>query len=707
MSPFWRGIAHFDKSRIHTWIALRNSLAVTIPLAVAVALGQPGPGLVAAIGALNVAYSDGVDPYFFRARRMAAASILVALAVALGGIAAGHLLFDVLLMALCAFAAGMMVAAGQTAADIGGITLVTLIVFSTHPMSPRDALSSGVLALAAGLLQMLFALALWPLRRRTPERRALAAFYAELARHASSPARATEAPPASQESTEAQNQLALLGGSTSLEAERYLSLLSQAERIRLALLSLSRLYIRLGREGAADRQPPIDRALDLASRVLASIAQSLYAGEPAHPQADLLDGLQSIAESYRDDTAAAESPETGALLRDARWQLEALAGQLRSAVDLTAHLSPAGAEAFARRESAQPWSLRLTGPLAMLRANLSLQSAAFRHALRLSICVAAGEALSHLVGWQRSYWIPMTIAIVLRPDFSGTFSRGVLRLLGTLIGLALATGLFHVLSPSPGVTVALIFLLTFLMRSLGTANYGLFVMALSALIVLLFALTGVAPAQVIAARGVNTFVGGAIALLAYALWPTWERQLIGEALARLWDAYRQYFDSIRDAYMEPADPRHAQRDRARLAARLARSNLEASAARLRAEPGVSPACLSALDAILANSHRFIHAVMSLEAGLARSRPVPARPAFRKLAADIGRTLELLAAAHRGSPVDPSQLPALRQDHHELLRSGDPQIDRYELVNIETDRITNSLNTLAEETLMWVNACYPR
>ena len=39
----------------------------------------------------------------------------------------------------------------------------------------------------------------------------------------------------------------------------------------------------------------------------------------------------------------------------------------------------------------------------------------------------------------RSYWLAMTIALVLKPDFGSTFSRGILRLAGTYVGLFVAT----------------------------------------------------------------------------------------------------------------------------------------------------------------------------------------------------------------------------------------------------------------------------
>jgi uncharacterized membrane protein YccC len=231
------------------------------------------------------------------------------------------------------------------------------------------------------------------------------------------------------------------------------------------------------------------------------------------------------------------------------------------------------------------------------------------------------------------------------------------------------------------------------------------VTALTGLVVLLFALSGTPPSEVIAARALNTVAGGFIALAAYRAWPTWERTQVPEALARLLDAYRGYFQAIRDAYVEPGLERDAafltRLDDVREAGRLARSNLEASVARLRGEPGVPPERLTAVHTILANSHRLIHAMMALEAGLLRSEPVPARAAFRTFANDVDGTLYFLAAYLRGTPFHEGDLPDLREDHRALLQAGDPTAERYRLVNVETDRVTNSLNTLALEILHWV------
>jgi uncharacterized membrane protein YccC len=301
----------------------------------------------------------------------------------------------------------------------------------------------------------------------------------------------------------------------------------------------------------------------------------------------------------------------------------------------------------------------------------------------------------------------MTVAIVLKPDFTTTFTRGVLRLAGTFAGLALATVLFHAISPTPVTLAVGIAVFVFLMRWAGPANYGVMVTALTALVVLLFATTGVAPAELIAARALFTVVGGTIALAAYRVWPTWERTQVPEALARLLDAYRAYFQTVRDAYLHPGVERDAafaaRLEEARQSGRLARTTLEASVARLRLEPGVAAARLTTLQAILANSHRFIHAAMALEAGLFRSQPVPARPQFATFANNVDSTLYFLAAYLRGVPVEPGDLPDLREDHRALVQSGASHVERYELVNVETDRVTNSLNTLSVELIQWVGS----
>jgi uncharacterized membrane protein YccC len=699
---FWRTVVRFQAEKIAPLLAARNTLGIALPLAAGVALGSVPAALIATIGALNVSYSDSYDPYLQRARRMVASSVLVGVAVFAGALCGHYNGVAVLAAGAWAFAAGLLVALSTSAADLGVISLVTLVVFTARPLPLKQAALSVALALAGGLFQTVLALAFWPVRRHVPERRALASLYSELSRAAASPLQVFEAPPASAQSTQAQAALAPLGD-FSIDSERYRFLLSQAERARVTLFSLARLRIRIEREGpTSPERALLDRYLATASRILKSIGDALPEGQVTSAPPAELEVLQVLTDDLRPQhEAESDRSEWTATLNDAGFQMDALTGQLRSAIDLTASAAPAGMDAFVLRELRMPWRLRLHGTWATLHANLSLRSAACRHAVRLSACVALGDAFARSFELRRSYWLPMTIAIVLKPDFTATFSRGVLRLAGTYAGLIFATALFLVLPATPAAEVAAIVALVFVLRCWGPANYGILATAVTGLIVLLVAMTGVSPKDVIAARGLNTTLGGAVALLAYWLWPTWERNQAPEIMARMLDAYRDYFRSIRDSYSAPEEAHELQLDRARLAARLGRSNLEASLERMSAEPGASPAIAGVLGSMLASSHRLIHAIMALEAGLSSSRPAPAREAFRHFANDVELTLYYLAQALRGSPLTRAALPDLREDHRQLEQSGDSLAERYALVNVETDRITNSLNTLSEEILRWL------
>ena len=152
-TAFWRAVFRFDANKLQPVLALRNSLGVAIPLAVGVLTGSVSSGLVAATGALNVSFSDGHDPYLQRGRRMLLASALVAFAVFVGAATGGHRGLAAVVISASAFAAGMLVAIGPAAADLGGVTLVTMIVFAGQPMHPARAFFAALLAFAGAVLQ--------------------------------------------------------------------------------------------------------------------------------------------------------------------------------------------------------------------------------------------------------------------------------------------------------------------------------------------------------------------------------------------------------------------------------------------------------------------------------------------------------------------------------------------------------------------------
>jgi uncharacterized membrane protein YccC len=708
---FWRILTHFDSTKLSVHRAARNAIGVVLPLIVGYALQMPRGGLVVASGALNVSYSDGSDPYADRARRMLASTFICAVAVFAGALSGKHQVFAIMLATGWAFIVGMSNALGGAAPDLGVISLVILLIYAAQPLTAHQALQSGVLALAGGLLQTALSVALWPVRRYDPERRALAKFYLELADRAAAPLNPTAAPLASIHSEQAQETLLGLGRDAGPESMRYRALLSQGERMRLSLLVLQRLRLRMERENHNyPAIPLISRYLELGSQILREISSLLYptlhSSQEQSNVEGILEALQQQAAQLREQVSATSAPFLGAVAKDALFQMEALGGQLRASLDLARNTVPLGEANSPELSVRSTWRENLSTWMEAIRGNLNLRSAIYRHALRLAVLVALGDIVGRSVSWRRSYWLPMTIVLVLKPEFSATFSRGLLRIVGTIVGLLLATGLFHVLPSGVAPELILIFTFVFLLRWLGPANYGIFGVVVSALIVLLLAVTGVSPKDVIWARGINTVIGGAMALLAYRLWPTWERTRVSERIAQMLDAYREYVHVL--SQLDPNEDSYVRElERTRRSSRAARANLQASVDRLSSEPGTTRDQMSRLNAALASSHRFVHAAMALDAIFSQDPTLANSPPFKNFAANVEQTLTLLASILRGIRVMSKDLPNLREEHRLMVQARNPGAEsgvaRYDSIDVEADRMTNSLNTLAEQIMQWTRS----
>jgi len=705
-----RDAVRVDLTRLSFVTALRNAIGVVLPLALGAATGHLLEGLTVSTGALNVAFSDRPGPYRLRAAEMLLTGLGGALSVFVGSVTGSVNVLAVALTALWGFAAGLLVALGLAATQVGLTSVILLLVFGARPLSPERAAATAALLLGGAALQTALSVAAWPLRRFGPQRDALAAVFRQLTAYTRAPEDAGDVPAATAEITAARTALAGLGGANNATEEALRTLLDEAERIRLVLLALDdsrrRRRERSGDEALAGQMSSV---LDAAGDVLSALADGLDKGHPPADAAVPLRRIEAVAHGLR--RSLKDMPRAGirrVRMAAALARIDALSGQLRAAVETVAGETPAGAEAAAREEEKRPRALRFREPLATLRANLTLRSAACRHAARLACCVAAADALGRALALPRSYWIPLTAAIVLKPDFAATFTRGVVRVAGTLLGLVLITALVYALFGELPARIALVGVFMFAIRSLGPTNYGILVSAVTALVVVLTSFAGANPETTIVERGVYTLIGGAIALVAYAVWPTWERTQVSSILADSIEAYRRYFVAVMAGYVDPARRDPAVVDTTRQAARLARTNAEASVDRLRGEPSRSEDELDRADGVLVASHRLAHSILAFEAGLVGTPEPVAPPELRAFVDDVGAMLGALVQAL----CDPSHLlrslPNLRADQRALADLAKPEQERdgsenpapndsYQLAVIisEADRVTDSVNTMTE------------
>jgi Predicted membrane protein len=656
-------LTHIKRPDVPLWVVLRNTLAVVLPLGVGLATGYPEVGLGVGAGALDTMFSDQPGPYRQRMRRLLLAALVAGLAALLGFTIGGQLLPMLLATAAFGFCGGMLVVFGVDAARVGMTSMILLVIAAATPISSTNALLASALIACGGLLLALLAVAAWPLQRYRPERQALAEVYAGLAALARQPGQDNDANPALTDAMTAL-QHTLLGRyrAHGRAMEAFAVLLELAERIRLELVAMSELHA----------APAAHARYRLrAARVLDAVARALENAEP--PQR-----AERALAALRNETRAVPDALTA--------HLRALDGQLAAAVRNANWAGSRGELRAAAAETQLPRTLQSGSARAMLRANLTPRSVAFRHAVRMAVCLSVALLVSRLFRLPHGYWLPMTAAIVLRADFSATFNFGLLRVVGTVLGLVLTTALLHLTPDSPWAHLALMALLCMAFRWLANAHYGIAVAALTGAVVILLAFEGVDSGVAVTDRVINTALGCGMAMLAYLAWPTWERGRAHDALAEMLDAYAGYLRAL-----ARPEQREAQRE-TRSLARTARSNALASLERMRAEPGTPPSLLELARALFANGNRLARTAMALEA---LGDASPTRPAaMNAFVATCADAVQTVAAALREQRV-PDTLPALRtlQQALQATLQAEEHAETESLVRL-SDRLTDNIDTLA-------------
>lgn len=314
---------------------------------------------------------------------------------------------------------------------------------------------------------------------------------------------------------------------------------------------------------------------------------------------------------------------------------------------------------------------------------------AFRHALRCGVCLALAIAFQRWQQIPHGFWIPMTTAIVLKPDFGGTFSFGALRVAGTFVGLLLATLLAHLAMDGAGIRLSLLALFCLGFRLLTQVNYGIGVAFLTGMLVLLLSFEGVSPGEAVGARLQATVAGSALALIAYALWPPRERRQIRASLAQLLDAYRAHLRNLLLGQLDALSD-------SRAAARVARTNTQASIERLRGEPRSRRNLeeLKRAESLLANGNRLIRATLSLEAVLRDGHPLPALEGLPAFAEQADQALaELSACLREGRVPAPATLRTAERGVSDALTALPDGLPAAAALADTIDRITDSIGTL--------------
>ena len=720
-----REAVHLDRSQLALFPAARCALGIAIPLVAGDLSGHLLVGVSGAVGALTAGMASLQGTYRSRITIMSFAAAAFAVSAFVGA-TVGHVEGpDIAVTAVWGVAAGFLVLFGQAASVVGLQAVIGLVVFSQFSFTPEQAALNALWALCGGALQILLVPLTWPLQRFPVERTAASGAYRQLAGHlrslASDPSALLD--PSTLDELRAALQETQPWGDPAA-ASAYQALADEAERIRLQAAAVARIQSRLTATSSIDAARSLDEAISASANVLLDVAEALHDARSVTVSADERERFRAAVEHLRGIARSADTTDRALVLR-AVEDLTALAGQLRSVVQLSAVAAgeqrgepKAGTKTGVASDTAaggngrvwprpSPLAGTKRGYLEMGRANLTFTSEAFRHALRVGVTLAVAVAISHLFAVGHGYWLPMTVMIVLKPDFAATLSRGLARSVGTLLGAGLVTLLLAALDPSPAGLIVLTVALYAASVAVLRANYVVYSVGIASLVVTLLAFTGSPAPSLAADRSFYTLLGAILALSAYAIWPTWERSRVTDRLADLVEIDGSYGAALLHAWAEPATADRHALQRLRLAARLARTNAEASVDRWLSEPaGRHPGSPTPLDpqtaqGILAAVRRYVWAALVLHSQLPPAGPD--RPELHRLAVEVDDAFAALASAlrHESAPAPYPPLRATQVSTAEHLlhppREGldDPTATPADMVVVsETDLMVNALDTLA-------------
>jgi uncharacterized membrane protein YccC len=695
-----RQAARFDRSAV----SLRAGAVAAIPVVAVLAAGTLAGDTVAAVtagaGAMLVGIAwragGGMPP---RATMVTDTAVMGLSTFA--GSASGRVVWlHLALLVVWCLAAGLIVAVGRRSAVVGSQAIIAFVVFGRFSQPLPGAAELAGLVLAGGAVQVLFSSLFGAPPALRVQRSAVAEAYRRLALVALGPDVPTGVAAAALD--EAGHTLAvptLLGDTATMPLS---ALVEEGRRMRLEFSALSLLLAQYARAHAAS-DTAVHRAMARirlrAADALRCIAEVVQGRAPADRVQSSLEALDAALEEvelvHAHWTGSDRDSRAPRLAERIEHHAVALAGQIRAAAGLAAGVHEGRGRITVRPSlgSVSPWQ-SLVADFGQIRANASLQSPAGRHAVRLAVIVPATEVLSEHISLQRPYWIVVAAATVLRPDFGGTFTRGVERMAGTCVGVVLA-GLVAVgLHPTGWATVALVGVLAWAAYSVFPASFAAGIVFLTAMIV--FLLEAVSPSTLATAtdRGIDTIVGGAIGLIGYALWPTWSSIPARQALADLVAAQREYLRAVLGVAIDGRPPAEDELRTLARRARLAWTNAEATVERSLTEPPSRRIDVEQARRVLTGLRRLVQAAhvirLELEEGGKDDRPLPA---LRPLAEGVDRTLAAIAETLATGVPAKTNLPPLRALHHDLAADeAGAELDPVLLT--ELDEIVDAANTVA-------------
>jgi YccS/YhfK family integral membrane protein len=542
---------------------IRITLEIIIPAVVFSFLGDLETGLALSLGALCVSISDGPGPVIHKRNGMFLCNIFVFISAFLTGMLNGNMLSLGLLILLASFIFTMFSVYGSRATSVGFAALLIMILQMTKVIPPEQVLKESLLILCGGLWYMSIALLFYKITPYRPAQRSLGHCIHETAKYLliKSEMYNPKSDPEKQYQKLLQQQINVNETQNAVRELLFKNreLLKESTRTgRLLVLTfvdvvdlfehimatwydynlLRKKYIATG----------ILEEISLIIKKIAgemnNIGEAIQANSSYKKEFNLLNEL-TILKGKID--ALPDKENTFTLkkilvnLRNLGEKTDAILNYFNE--DISAKGNLRSRKEYSRFVTHQ----KINWPV--FKNNFTFESSIFRHSLRVMITCGAGFAVSKLFfHGHHSYWILMTIIIILKPAFSLTKKKNSDRLLGTIGGGIIGLLLLYLVHDKT-VLFALIIFFMLGTYTFKTLNYIVMVIFLTPYVLILFHFLGLGALNVASERLMDTAIGSALAAMAsYFLFPQWESRQLQTYMANVLKANIHYLKKLKELF---------------------------------------------------------------------------------------------------------------------------------------------------------------
>ncbi len=189
----------------------------------------------------------------------------------------------------------------------------------------------------------------------------------------------------------------------------------------------------------------------------------------------------------------------------------------------------------------------------VLLNNISLKSTHFRHSVRITLAMLTGYIISQMefLGIGHSYWILITIVAIMRPAYSTTKHRNLLRLYGTVAGAVVAYGILHTVHNNTALFTILL-LSMILCFSFLKAQYSWAVFFMTIYIFLTFNFLNPGNINnIFRDRILDTAIAGVVAFaVSYFVLPVWEHTQNLDFMKKSSKSNAKYFKAAMDFFKD-------------------------------------------------------------------------------------------------------------------------------------------------------------